>query len=175
MRLSARNSGLFYLRATKEALAMMIALKRRMETEGVWDQVSIRRHTPFSPYVAPRFPHMSEITSLFSFFVDQTAYNENMWYAAREEKEELTPPHPLTAMPTPHPHIPNPTPHPPIPNPTPHSLAPPATPISLTLSPAHPLTRSPPKPAATPTPGMRRARPSMRTGSPYASCRTCAT
>ena len=39
MRLSARNSGLFYLRATKEALAMMIALKRRMETEGVWDQV----------------------------------------------------------------------------------------------------------------------------------------
>ena len=29
---------------------------------------SIRRHTPFSPYVAPRFPHMSEINSLFSFF-----------------------------------------------------------------------------------------------------------
>ena len=86
---------------------------------------------------------MSEINSLFSFFVDQTAYNENMWYAAREEKEELTPPHPLTA---------NPTPHPPIPNPTPHSLAPPATPISLTLSPAHPLTRSPPKPAAAATP-----------------------
>ena len=26
----------------------------------------IRRHTPFSPYVAPRFPHMSEINSLFS-------------------------------------------------------------------------------------------------------------
>ena len=25
----------------------------------------IRRHTPFSPYVAPRFPHMSEINSLF--------------------------------------------------------------------------------------------------------------
>mgnify|MGYP004277203579 CR=1 FL=1 len=28
----------------------------------------IRRHTPLSPYVAPRFPHMSEINSLFSFF-----------------------------------------------------------------------------------------------------------
>ena len=27
----------------------------------------IRRHTPFSPYVAPRFPHISEINSLFSF------------------------------------------------------------------------------------------------------------
>ncbi len=25
----------------------------------------IRRHTPFSPYVAPRFPDMSEINSLF--------------------------------------------------------------------------------------------------------------
>ena len=25
----------------------------------------IRRHTPFSPYVAPRFPHMSEMNSLF--------------------------------------------------------------------------------------------------------------
>ena len=28
--------------------------------------VLIRRHTPFAPYVAPRFPHMSEINSLFS-------------------------------------------------------------------------------------------------------------
>ena len=28
--------------------------------------VCFRRHTPFSPYVAPRFPHMSEIHSLFS-------------------------------------------------------------------------------------------------------------
>ena len=27
----------------------------------------IRRHTPFPPDVAPRFPHMSEIDSLFSF------------------------------------------------------------------------------------------------------------
>ena len=26
----------------------------------------IRRHTPFSPYVAPRFPHMSEINSFFT-------------------------------------------------------------------------------------------------------------
>ena len=31
-------------------------------------RTSIRRHTPFSPYVAPRFPHMSEINALFSFF-----------------------------------------------------------------------------------------------------------
>ena len=28
----------------------------------------IRRHTPFSPYVAPRFPQMSEMNSLFSIF-----------------------------------------------------------------------------------------------------------
>ena len=27
----------------------------------------IRRHTPFSPYAAPRFSHMSEMNSLFSF------------------------------------------------------------------------------------------------------------
>ena len=31
----------------------------------------IRRHTPFSPYVAPRFPHMSEINSLFSFLKER--------------------------------------------------------------------------------------------------------
>ena len=30
--------------------------------------VLIRRHTAFSPYVAPRFPHMPEINYLFSFF-----------------------------------------------------------------------------------------------------------
>ena len=29
--------------------------------------ISIRRHAPLSPDVAPRFPHMSEINSLFSF------------------------------------------------------------------------------------------------------------
>ena len=34
----------------------------------------IRRHTPFSPYVAPRFPHMSEINSLFSFFFSNTPF-----------------------------------------------------------------------------------------------------
>ena len=28
----------------------------------------IRRHMPFSPYVAPRFPHMSEMDALFSSF-----------------------------------------------------------------------------------------------------------
>ena len=39
----------------------------------------IRRHTPFSPYVAPRFPHMSEID--FSFFV-------SLGRAAREGARE---------------------------------------------------------------------------------------
>ena len=39
-RLSARNSGLFYVRATHETLAMMSRLKRRMETEAVWDQTA---------------------------------------------------------------------------------------------------------------------------------------
>ena len=28
----------------------------------------IRRHTPLSPYVAPRFPHMSEMNSVFFVF-----------------------------------------------------------------------------------------------------------
>ena len=49
LRLSARNSGLFYVRATHETLAMMGRLKGRMEREAVWDQ---------------------------------TAYNEEMWWAA---------------------------------------------------------------------------------------------
>ena len=34
-------------------------------------QKVIRRHTPFSPYVTPRFPHMSEINSLFSFLKER--------------------------------------------------------------------------------------------------------
>ena len=40
MRLSARNSGLFFIAATEEVLRMMSRLKRRMETEGVWDQTA---------------------------------------------------------------------------------------------------------------------------------------
>lgn len=40
LRLSARNSGLFYLRATDETLAMMGRLKGRMEREAVWDQTA---------------------------------------------------------------------------------------------------------------------------------------
>ena len=40
LRLSARNSGLFYLRATKEAVRMMGRLKSRMERENVWDQTA---------------------------------------------------------------------------------------------------------------------------------------
>eukprot|EP00976_Prorocentrum_cordatum_P017900 361548-Prorocentrum_minimum.AAC.2 len=41
MRLSARNSGLFFLQATKESLAMMQRLAHRMATEDVWDQVGL--------------------------------------------------------------------------------------------------------------------------------------
>ena len=40
LRLSARNSGLFFIAATEEVLRMMTRLKRRMETEGVWDQTA---------------------------------------------------------------------------------------------------------------------------------------
>ena len=40
LRLSARNSGLFYLRATHETLGMMRRLKGRMEREAVWDQTA---------------------------------------------------------------------------------------------------------------------------------------
>ena len=40
LRLSARNSGLFYLRATWEAHRMMERLKGRMERENVWDQTA---------------------------------------------------------------------------------------------------------------------------------------
>ena len=41
LRLSARNSGLFYVRATVETLAMMGRLKSRMEREPVWDQTAV--------------------------------------------------------------------------------------------------------------------------------------
>jgi hypothetical protein len=34
----ARNSGMFFLQATHEALAMVQRLARRMEVEGTWDQ-----------------------------------------------------------------------------------------------------------------------------------------
>ena len=34
------HSGLFFAQATHEALRMMLRLKRRMETEGVWDQTA---------------------------------------------------------------------------------------------------------------------------------------
>ena len=40
LRLSARNSGLFYVRATAEAARIMATLKRRMESEAVWDQTA---------------------------------------------------------------------------------------------------------------------------------------
>ena len=40
LRLSARNSGLFFIAATDEVLRMMTRLKRRMETESVWDQTA---------------------------------------------------------------------------------------------------------------------------------------
>ena len=40
LRLSARNSGLFFIAATEEVLRMMSRLKHRMETEGVWDQTA---------------------------------------------------------------------------------------------------------------------------------------
>ena len=48
LRLSARNSGMFYIRATVETVRMMGRLKERMQREAVWDQ---------------------------------TAYNEEMWWA----------------------------------------------------------------------------------------------
>ena len=37
-RMHARNSGMFFLQATRESLAMVQRLARRMETEGTWDQ-----------------------------------------------------------------------------------------------------------------------------------------
>jgi len=40
LRVFARNSGMFYLRATHEALRMVQRLAYRMETEGVWDQTA---------------------------------------------------------------------------------------------------------------------------------------
>ena len=48
----------------------------------------IRRHTPFSPYVAPRFPHMSEINCLFSFLqeLEAAARDARAALAAEEQK-----------------------------------------------------------------------------------------
>ena len=52
-RLSARNSGLFYLRATQETQRMMARLKGRMEREAVWDQTAyneeVRVRCPLCP------------------------------------------------------------------------------------------------------------------------------
>ncbi|EOD32472.1 hypothetical protein EMIHUDRAFT_418156 [Emiliania huxleyi CCMP1516] len=57
LRLGARNSGLFYVRATVEAVRMMARLKGRMQREA---------RPPARPHAV----------------WDQTAYNEEMWWAA---------------------------------------------------------------------------------------------
>ena len=43
-----------------------------------------RRHAPFSPYVAPRFPHMSGINAFFRFFLPP----RRLQYRASEEAKK---------------------------------------------------------------------------------------
>ena len=104
----------------------------------------IRRHTPFSPYVAPRFPHLSEINSFFSFFLqvlDPDVVDEDAFplFKARE----IPPPAPIYPLPplTPIPPLPLPTPlYPSLPLPTPPypSLPQPLRWRLPQLPPAHP-------------------------------------
>ena len=83
LRLSARNSGLFYVRATRETLAMMGRLKHRMTHEAVWDQTAYNEEmwwavTPGQPShgvsarVSNYFCHMNSKT-LFRFMLNDGA------------------------------------------------------------------------------------------------------
>jgi len=49
-RLFARNSGMFYVSATKEVQAMMTRLARRMETETTWDQTAYNEEQFYPAY-----------------------------------------------------------------------------------------------------------------------------
>ena len=49
-RLFARNSGMFYVSATKEVQAMMTRLARRMETESTWDQTAYNEEQFYPAY-----------------------------------------------------------------------------------------------------------------------------
>lgn len=53
LRIHARNSGMFFVQATHEALGMFKRLARRMETEGTWDQ-SAYNQEQFHPAVGAK-------------------------------------------------------------------------------------------------------------------------
>ena len=55
LRLSARNSGLFYLRASEASLRMMTTLKGRMEREGY-----LRHISPPCLYISPPVAHLPD-------------------------------------------------------------------------------------------------------------------
>ena len=55
MRITAWNSGLWYIAATQAGLRMMSILAHRMATEDTWDQAAVRQRAPPAP-AAPRLP-----------------------------------------------------------------------------------------------------------------------
>ena len=89
LRLGARNSGLFYVRATVEAVRMMARLKGRMQREA---RPPARPHVvpctfspprpPSRPRPPPSLAHARPSPAPPQAVWDQTAYNEEMWWAA---------------------------------------------------------------------------------------------
>ena len=57
VQLHARNSGMFFLLATRESLAMVTRLARRMEHEGTWDQSAWNQEQFLPAYGAHKVTH----------------------------------------------------------------------------------------------------------------------
>jgi hypothetical protein len=71
LRLSARNSGLFYLRATEQSLSMMKRLTHRMAHEDVWDQTAYNEEQFYLSYGAYRNPGVSQRVMNYLCFMNR--------------------------------------------------------------------------------------------------------
>jgi len=83
--LHARNSGMFFLQATKESLAMVSRLSRRMETEGTWDQ-SAYNQEQFMP-AKDAHQAVGVSTRVMSYFCNMNS--KTFFRFFREDKELL--------------------------------------------------------------------------------------
>mmetsp|Transcript_33962 Transcript_33962/g.47046 ORF Transcript_33962/g.47046 Transcript_33962/m.47046 type:complete len:726 (-) Transcript_33962:56-2233(-) len=73
MRLSARNSGLFFLQATEESLSMMQRLKHRMATQDVWDQTAYNEEQFYVSYGGYASPGVSQRVMNYLCFLNSKA------------------------------------------------------------------------------------------------------
>jgi len=85
-RLSARNSGLFFLQATEESLAMMNRLAHRMATEDVWDQTAYNEEQFYVSYGGYRSPGVSQRVMNYMCFM-----NSKLLFRYVREDPELYP------------------------------------------------------------------------------------